>query len=225
MITHEKASIQVQAPKTWDKPTADSKIGDYIREPFQPIMVVADKDTLPDGKVWLLIKPETASCTQELIVEPELVIESSVPPTHLEDTPIEQPVLDYPSCKLQPAWLGQQEYEKGVWWGKQDASARRKPLYTKASCPHSTGYLDAYNRFTLLNQQFKQPPETKKPPMEWKVTYAPDWDWKWYVLQVEDKYIGKYSSCEEAEAAALKYIAAEQARREHRDLVMAAYAG
>ncbi len=112
MITHEKASTQAIAPKTWDKPTSQANIGDYIRESFQPIMAVVDKDILPDGKVWLLIKPETASYTQELIVEPEAVIESSAPPSaDLQNTPIEQPVLDYPSCKLQPAWLGQQEYD------------------------------------------------------------------------------------------------------------------
>lgn len=71
MLTQQKAELQVSSQETWDKPTAQANIGDYIREPFQPIMVVADKDLLPDGKVWLLVKPVSASYTQEWIVDPE----------------------------------------------------------------------------------------------------------------------------------------------------------
>ncbi len=187
-----------------------------------PIIVVVDKDLLPDGRVWLLVKPLSGGAEEEWIIDPEPAAESSAPTTHLQDTPVEQPVLDFPSCKWQPAWLGQQEYERGTWWGKHDANTRRKPLYTKASCPHSTGYLDAYNQFTQINQTSKQQPETKK-PTQWRVVYAPDWDWDWYITWVEGEYIGKYCSCEEAESAAQKYIAAEQARLEHRELMLAAY--
>ena len=227
MQTHTivDSRIQAQAPQTWKRPTAQAQVNDYIHEPFQPIMLVVDKDTLPNDKIWLLVKPATACYTQEWIIEPEPVAPPSEPKcAQPENTPV-SPVssLDSPSCALQPAWLALQEYDRGVWWGKHDASAQRKALYTEASCPHSTGYLDAYNSFTIANQK-SQPPETKK-PIQWKVVYAPDWDWKWYKAMVGDKCIGKYCSCEEAQAAAQKYIAAEQARREHRELVMAAYAG
>ncbi len=71
MLTQHKPQSQVQAPKTWDKPTAQARVGDYIREPFQPIMVVVERDRLPDGKVWLLVKPVSASYTQEWVVEAE----------------------------------------------------------------------------------------------------------------------------------------------------------
>lgn len=225
MITQQKAELQALSPQTWDKPTAQARVGDYIREPFQPIMAVVEKDVLPDGNVWLLAKPVSASYTQEWIIEPEPAQEPSAPTTtHLSDTPIEQPVLDYPSCELQPAPLVMQEYQKGTWWGKQDASARRERLYTEANCPHSTGYLDAYHSFMQINQQFQQPPFAKK-PIEWKVVFAPDWDWDWYKTWVGDKCIGKYCSVEEGEAAAQKYIAAELARQHHRELVIAAYPG
>lgn len=224
MITHEKASTQAIDPKTWDKPTPQAQIGDRFHIPHIAFMQVMDKDILPDGQVRLLVKPLSGWATEEWIIDPEPVVSPSAPKsTHQEDTPIEQPILDYPSCKLQPAWLGQQEYDKGTWWGKHDASSRRQPLYTKASCPHSTGYLDAYNQFTQINQQSKQPPSAK--PIDWRVVYAPDWDWDWYVLWVGGNCIGKYCSCEEAESAAQKYIAAKEARLEHRELVMAAYPG
>lgn len=156
------------------------------------------------------------------LLEPEQITPPSAPTIHLEDTPIEQSVVDYFSCKLQPAWLGWPEYQKGIWWGKQDASSRREPLYTEASCPHSTGYLDAYNSFTQINQQSQQQPNAKK-PIEWKVVSCHDWDWKWYQVWVGDNCIGKYCSCEEAESAAQKYVAAELALLEHRELVLTAY--
>ncbi len=34
------------------------------------IMVVVDKDLLPDGRVWLLVKPASGCCTQEWILDP-----------------------------------------------------------------------------------------------------------------------------------------------------------
>jgi hypothetical protein len=75
MVTQQKLHSQVQAPKTWDKPTAQARLGDYIHEPFQPIMVVVDRDRLPDGKVWLLVKPVSARYTEEWIVEQEPALE------------------------------------------------------------------------------------------------------------------------------------------------------
>ena len=62
--------IQAQAPRTWNQPTTQARVGDYIREPFMPIIVVVDKDLLPDGRVWLLVKPVSGFCTQEWILDP-----------------------------------------------------------------------------------------------------------------------------------------------------------
>ena len=73
MITQQKAELQALSPKTWNQPTTHAHVGDYIREPFMPIIVVVDKDLLPDGRVWLLVKPVSGSCTQEWIVDPEPV--------------------------------------------------------------------------------------------------------------------------------------------------------
>lgn len=187
MITHQKLTRQVLAPQTWDKPTAQAQVGDVINSPFMAVMQVADRELLEDGRVRLLVKPVSASHSEEWILDPDLALPSEPKCAQLENTAVEPPSgLNFPSCELQPAWLAMQEYEKGVWWGKHDGSARRKPLYTKACCPHSTGYLDAYNSFMLLNQQFKQPPETKK-PMEWRVTYAPDRDWECDSLVTESR--------------------------------------
>ncbi len=198
MINQEKAELQALFPQTWDKPTAQAHIGDLFHIPHIAFMQVMDKDILPDGQVRLLVKPNSGGATEEWIVKLEPVVEPTAPTTtQLEAIPIEQPSgLSFPSCKLQPAWLAQQEYERGTWWGKHDASARREPLYTEARCPHSTGYLDAYRSFTIANQKLQQP-ETKK-PIEWRVVYAPDWDWDWYKTWVGGECIGQYCSIEEA---------------------------
>ena len=70
MITQQKAELQDLSPQTWNKPTTQARVGDYIREPFMPIIVVVDKDLLPDGRVWLLVKPTSGFCTQEWILDP-----------------------------------------------------------------------------------------------------------------------------------------------------------
>ena len=70
MVAQQKLQLQTLSLQTWEKPTAEARVGDYIREPFQPIMVVVDKDRLPDGKVWLLVKPASGSFTQEWILDP-----------------------------------------------------------------------------------------------------------------------------------------------------------
>ena len=70
MVTQQKAELQDLSPQTWNKPTTHARVGDYIREPFMPIIVVVDKDLLPDGRVWLLVKPTSGYCTQEWILDP-----------------------------------------------------------------------------------------------------------------------------------------------------------
>ncbi len=71
MLTQQKPPLQALSPKNWDKPTAEANVGDYIREPFVPIMVVVDKDILPNGQIWLLAKPVSGSFSEEWILDPE----------------------------------------------------------------------------------------------------------------------------------------------------------
>lgn len=68
-IQHTKA--QVSEPKIWDFATAKAQVGDYIRVPFVPVMCVVDRDELSGGQVWLLLKPTTASYTEEWVLEME----------------------------------------------------------------------------------------------------------------------------------------------------------
>ena len=70
MVTQQKLQLQALSPQTWNNPTTHARVGDYIREPFMPIIVVVDKDLLPDGRVWLLVKPVSGFCTQEWILDP-----------------------------------------------------------------------------------------------------------------------------------------------------------
>ncbi len=91
MVTQEKVELQALSSQTWDKPTTQARVGDYIREAFQPIMVVVDKDLLPDGKIWLLVKPASASCTQEWILDPPA------------QPPQQQQPLQEPTKTIQPA--------------------------------------------------------------------------------------------------------------------------
>jgi hypothetical protein len=221
MVTQQKLHSQVQAPQTWDKPTTQANIGDYIHEPFQPIMVVVDKDLLPNGKIWLLVKPVSARYTQEWLVDPEPALEPQQQQPQQEPTEPVQPAGfagDTVGCQLQPNWEAIREYESGSSHGKLDAANKLEPMCCKADCHYSSGYLAGYNSF----RQPKLLPETKQ-SKGWRVLHTPDWDWGWYRARVGDKCIGKYSSCEEAQSAAQKYIAAEQLRQQHRQAVLTAY--
>lgn len=163
MVTQQKLHSQATDPKTWDKATADSEIGDYIREPFQPIMVVVDKDLLPNGKVWLLVKPASGSCTEEWIVEQELAQEPQEQPQHtrLQKEEIQQPAGmagDSIGCQLQPKEEAIADFESGSSHGKLDAANGLEPMCTEANCHYSSGYLAGYNSF----RQPKLLPETKQ---------------------------------------------------------------
>lgn len=100
MITQERTELQALSPQTWDKPTALAKVGDYIHERFQPRMVVVDKDILPDGRIWLLVKPESADYTQEWILdsEPEQLQQSRL--EKKESHQLAEPITD--SASQQP---------------------------------------------------------------------------------------------------------------------------
>ncbi len=75
MIAQEKVQLQACSPQTWDKPTVQANIGDRFKVPCTPILQVVDKEILEDGRVWLLVKPVSASYTEEWIVDPEPIVE------------------------------------------------------------------------------------------------------------------------------------------------------
>ncbi|MDZ4877560.1 MAG: hypothetical protein CLLPBCKN_006995 [Chroococcidiopsis cubana SAG 39.79] len=75
MITHPKSIAQVQTPQIWDEPTALAQVGDEIRAPFTPLMQVVEREVLADGRVRLLVKPISASYSEEWVLEPEVIVE------------------------------------------------------------------------------------------------------------------------------------------------------
>ena len=223
MVTQQKLQSQVQAPQTWDKPTAQADVGDYIREPFQPIMIVVDRDRLPDGRVWLLVKPVSASYTQEWILDSEPAQERQEQPqhTHLQKEEIQQPAGmagDSVSSQLQPNWEAIREYESGSSHGKLDAANRLEPMCGEADCHYSSGYLAGYSSFRQPKPQLETGQST-----QWRVTW--NTKWQWYEVWVGDSWVGRASDNQEAEHVAQKYIAAEQLRQQHRELVLSAIAG
>lgn len=215
------SKIQTQAPQVWDKPTAQANIGDRFYIPCTPIAQVVDKDILADRRVWLLVKPVSGSYTEEWIVQPEPAVEPQQQP-QLGKTELQQPVGfagDTGSAKLQPNWEAQREYESGMAHGKLDSAHGSQMICQKASCPYSCGYLDGYSSY--LNSHLQS--ELPQIPT-WKASWNSKWGW--YDVWVGDHCLReKASSDQEGERIAQKYIAAEELRQQHRELVLAAYAG
>ncbi len=210
MITQQKAELQALSPKTWNQPTAEARVGDYIREPFQPIMIVVDKDLLPDGKVWLLVKPVSASCTQEWVVAAEPVIESKQPqPNNDEKKQAAQEVGDTAS--------GATEFEQGYRHGQSDAAERLHPIYRANLHEYATGYIKGYDAILNPPELIQQQGTSQR--LQWSVVYDPKWDW--YQVWVGDRCLrSKANSFDEGERIAQKYIAAEELRKWHRELVL-----
>ncbi len=59
---------QTQSSTIWNKPTARAEIGDYFHIPYTSVMQVVDKEELESGQVWLLLKPTTASYSEEWVL-------------------------------------------------------------------------------------------------------------------------------------------------------------
>jgi hypothetical protein len=123
---------------------------------------------------------------------------------------------DSVSSQLQPNWEAIADYESGKNHGRLDAANGSHLMCEEASCPYSQGYLDGYNSFKPKPQ-----PEIKQLP-QWRVTW--NTKWCWYEVWAGNAHIGRASNHEEAERIAQKYIASEQLRQQHRELVLAAYA-
>lgn len=119
---------------------------------------------------------------------------------------------------LTPDWEAIEEFKSGRAHGMLDASNKFQPMCSEANCPYSNGYLQGYNSFL---QPPPQPKATK--PKEWAVTYNSTWDW--YIVWVGDQPVGKAFNHEEAEQKAQSYIAGNKFWQEHRERVLAAYAG
>ncbi|OWY63543.1 hypothetical protein B7486_52515 [cyanobacterium TDX16] len=223
MLTHSKPTTQVRTPQLWDEPTALAQVGDEIRAAFMPMMQVVEKEVLADGRVRLLVKPVTASTFEEWVVEPDPAEEQQQPksaaPETIEPRQPAQLASDRLVHQSQPDWSAIAEYESGSIHGKYDAAARISPICKQVSCPYTRGYLNGYNSI----QASSQPPAPTPKAVEWQVVYDPKWD----VYQV---WIGKRclrekaTSASEGERIAQKYIAAEELRRQHRQLVICAFA-
>lgn len=196
MVTQQEQSLQVSSPKTWDRATARVNVGDRIRAPFTPVMQVIDKDVYPNGQTWLLVKPNSGSYTEEWVLEAE------------ED--IQQP------AEPQPLFEEEAEFKQGLEHGQHDAAKRLPAIYTHASCQYSAGYLNGYNS-TPTPQQTKAPAAP-----HWTVIYDGDY---WYKAYVDRSLVGKATTYQKAEQMAQKAIASKDFWQEHRERVLASYAG
>lgn len=219
MVTQQKTPTQ--APRTWNEPTASANIGDYIRIPCTPVMQVVDKDTLEDGRVWLLVKPMSGSYTEEWVLEPEPPALVQQPAHVLEPECQQEQSIgfagDSVGVGLKQTGEAIAEFSQGYVHGQRDAAERLHPMYAEASCQYSTGYLQGYN--STLN-----PPQPTAPQQQqWSITWNSQWNW--YNAWVGDCYAGSCTKYEEAEQLAQKCIAAHKRWQEHREKVLAAYAG
>ncbi|PSB46869.1 hypothetical protein C7B80_11920 [Cyanosarcina cf. burmensis CCALA 770] len=221
-IAARQSQFQVQQPQTWDKPTAAAQVGDEIRAAFTPMMQVVDREVLADGRVRLLVKPVSASYSEEWIVAPQATLEpqpTQAPPETIEPQQPAQSDDDSVTHQPQPDWEALAEYESGCIHGKHDAAARRSPMCQQASCPYSQGYLDGYSSIQASSQPAAPVPKA----VEWQVVYDPKWDL--YQVWIGDRCLRqKAISYSEGERIAKEYIAAEKLRASHRELVMASFA-
>lgn len=215
MLTQTKPSSQVRAPQVWEEATARAEIGDTFRIPFAPIFQVVEKEILKSGRVWLKVKLNSCSYTEEWVLEPEPAEQPHLAPV---DTPAAQPAaetLDSTSYQSYPNWDAMEEFKQGRAHGLGDARRKLEPMCTDTSCPYSTGYCEGYNGYV------EPQPEVVKPP-QWSVTYNRKWDW--YIVWVGDRAIDRAANAEEGEKKAQQYIVGNKFWQEHRQAVLAAYA-
>ena len=157
------------------------------------------------------------SCEDAPAAQPQL---QQAQPNSSATKQAQQPVGwagDSSGCQLRLNWQAVEEYESGLAHGKLDAANRMRPICAKATCPYSEGYLAGYNE--ILDS--KPQPETAASP-QWSVTWNAKW--QWYEVWVGKTHAGRASNHEEAERIAQKFLAAEELRTAHRELVLAAFA-
>lgn len=117
---------------------------------------------------------------------------------------------------VEPEQEAQTEFEQGREHGRNDAAERLHPIYTKATCQYSAGYLEGYNT-TPTPQQTKTPAAP-----HWTVIYDGDF---WYKAYADGSFVGKATTYQKAEQMAQKAIASKKFWQEHRERVLASYAG
>jgi len=221
-IVNSKSRSQVKQPQTWDKPTALAQVRDEIRASFTPVMQVVEREVLADGRVRLLVKPVFASTFEEWVLDPESVVEQQPITASSETTANKQPAGlagDSVADRLQPDWEAIAEYSSGCTHGKHHAASRMPPICQEANCPYSQGYLNGYS--SILFDSHSAPPTPKA--VEWKVVYDPKWNL--YQVWIGDRcLLEKAISYLEGERIAQKYMAAEELRRQQRELVVSAFA-
>ncbi|OWY60482.1 hypothetical protein B7486_68940, partial [cyanobacterium TDX16] len=191
MITQAQSTTQVQQPQTWDEPTAAAQVGDEIRAAFTPLMQVVEREVLADGRVRLLVKPVSASYSEEWIVEPDTAEEQQQPksaaPETIEPRQPAELASDSIAEQSQPDWSAIAEYESGSIHGKHDAAARIPPICKQASCLYSQGYLDGYSSIVAGS-----PPAPVPKAVEWQVVYDSKWDL--YQVWVENRCLMEKAS-------------------------------
>ena len=194
MLTQEKSTIQAcseSTPNIWDRATTKASIGDTIHAPFTPVVKVVNKDVYPDGRVWLKVKPVTASCyTEEWILDRE------------EDDALPPP---------------QNEFEQGRNHGRLDATDKSIPLYTEASCEYSKGYIQGYN--ALAKPVVPTPvalPLTWS--VTHNSTYP--WYVIWVDERAIGRAFDYEEAVRIAKRTAQKYVSSEQFRQEHRERLL-----
>ena len=194
MLTQSKPTIQVRSesiPKIWDRATTKANIGDTIHAPFTPVVKVVNKDVYTDGRVWLKVKPVTASCyTEEWVLDRE------------EDDALPPP---------------QTEFEQGRNHGRLDATDKSIPLYTEASCEYSQGYVQGYN--ALAKPVVPTPVAlpltwsvTHNPTDPWYVI--------WVDERAIGRAFDHEEAVRVAQQTVQKYVSSEQFRQEHRERVL-----
>lgn len=219
-----KSAPQSGTFQIWDEPTALAQVNDYIRQPYAPIMQVVEKETLPNGKMWLLVKPESGFYTEEWLLEPQSTESLEEPqPAATETGNLAAGMAgDCVSVKLRPQVATVANYEQGYTHGQRDAAERLHPMYAVSSCDYSGGYLDGYNAALNSTQALQQPSTIKQ--IEWSVKEDPC-NSGLYQVWIKDRcLLEKATSYSEGERIAQRYVATDELIKRQNAAVMMAIA-
>lgn len=220
-----KSAPEVSTFQIWDEPTPLAQVNDYIRQAFAPIMQVVEKETLPNGRIWLLVKPESGFYTEEWLLEQkpaEFLEEPQPAPTETGNLAAGM-AGDCVSVKLRPQVATVANYEQGYAHGQRDAAERLHLMYAVSSCDYSKGYLKGYNAVLNSTQPFQQPSATKQ--IDWSVKSDPCNPGLYQVWIGDCCLLEKAISYSEGERIAQRYVATDKLIKRQNATVLAAYAG
>lgn len=253
-IVDSKTQTQSQASQVWDKLTHCAQIGDYFHVPFTPVMQVVDRDTLEDGQVWLLVRPSTGSSTEQWLLKPEQSIGTQQQPEQepqpvgfagdsvsVELQPAGEAIAEFDTgrChgqrdaaeRLHPLYMQPlSEYAAGYLEGYNSVlNPEVFPRQTGTSCNNTDDspftIMQGLRMSLFVGQHCNPSPQTEViEAVGWSIQYDSNWDW--YQVWVGDSCCEeKASSYEQAEQIAQRKIAANKFWQQHRQGVLAAYAG